>query len=167
MGEEAASGQAGKPNRSRRSPMSAYFDPSLLVALYLPELRTPILRDWLAQLRSPVGLNVWQELEFKNSARQKVRRGEASAGDLARTFRVFDDDCLKRRIIRRTVPWEAGFAEAERLSRKFGTIHDCRSFDLIHVAIAVVSNLSNFATLDDGQSKLAEAAGLTVVDLPL
>lgn len=55
--------------------MRVYFDPSLLVALYLPEPRTAKLREWLAQFRSPVGLNVWQELEFKNAARQKVRRG--------------------------------------------------------------------------------------------
>jgi predicted nucleic acid-binding protein len=71
-----------------------YFDPSLLVALYLPERRTRKLREWLAEVRTPIGLNVWQELEFKNAARQKVRRGEADEGDLARTFRIFDDDCL-------------------------------------------------------------------------
>lgn len=85
---------------------------------------------------------------------------------MARTFRVFDDDCLKRRIVRRTVPWEAAFVEAERLSRKFGISHDCRPFDLIHVAIAMVSDLSDFATLDDGQAELAKAAGLTLVDPP-
>jgi len=146
--------------------MRIYFDPSLLVALYLPESRTPRLRQWLAELRTPIGLNVWQELEFKNAARQKVRRGEADHGDLARTFRVFDDDCLHRRIIRRSVPWEAVFSEGERLSRKFAISKDCRSFDLAHVAVAIVSGLPEFATLDIGQRELARAAHLKVIELP-
>lgn len=57
--------------------MTIYFDRSLLVALYLPEARTPRLREWLAVVRSPIGLNVWQELEFKNAARQR----DAPTGD--------------------------------------------------------------------------------------
>ncbi len=40
------------------------------------------------------------------------------------------------------------------------------SFDLMHVAIAIVSDLSGFATLDGSQAELARAAQLTVVDLP-
>ena len=42
----------------------------------------------------------------------------------------------------------------------------CRSFDLLHVAIAKASRLSDFATLDTDQGRLAAAAGLKVVDLP-
>jgi hypothetical protein len=146
--------------------MRIYFDPSLLIALYLPEARTASLRAWLSQLGSPIDLNVWQELEFRNAARQKVLRAEADGGDLARTFRVFDDDCIQGRIVRRGVSWEAVFAEAERVSRKFATERSCRSFDLMHVAIALVSRLKDFGTLDDGQAQLAQAAGLNVIELP-
>jgi len=146
--------------------MMVYFDPSLLVALYLPEERTPKLRRWLASQRSPCGLNAWQELEFRNAARQKVLRGEAAEGDLARTFRVFDDDSVRGRIIRRTVPWNAAFIEAERLSRKFALSQSCRSFDLLHIAMAIISQLSDFATLDTQQAELATTAGLTIIDLP-
>lgn len=41
-----------------------------------------------------------------------------------------------------------------------------RSFDLIHVAVAAISGLRDFATLDVGQAGLARAAGLTVIQLP-
>src|SRR5436305_1436556 len=126
--------------------MRIYCDPSLLVALYLPEARTHRLRKWLAEGRTALGLNVWQELEFKNAARQKAMRGEASEGDLARTFRIFEDDCVQGRVIRRSVSWEASFDEAERLSRKLALSNQCRSFDLIHIAIATASGLGNFAT---------------------
>jgi len=146
--------------------MRVYLDPSLLVALYLPEARTGKLREWLVGQRSPFGLNAWQEIEFRNAARQKVMRGEANTADLARTFRIFDDDCVSGRLIRREVSWDATFIEAERLSRKFGLSSNCRAFDLIHVAIATTSDVSHFATLDAEQSRLAEAAGLELVALP-
>ena len=49
---------------------------------------------------------------------------------------------------------------ARRLSMK----QVCRSFDLLHVAIAAVSQLRRFATFDDGQGKVAKAAGLKVIE---
>jgi uncharacterized protein len=146
--------------------MRVYFDPSLLVALYLPEARTSSLRAWLTARRSVVGLNAWQELEFRNAARQKVLRGEANAGDLARTFRIFEDDCIHGRVVRCSIAWEAVFVEAERLSHKLAMTTPCRSFDLLHVAVAKISRLPDFATLDMDQARLATAAGLAVVDLP-
>jgi hypothetical protein len=55
--------------------MRIYFDPSLIIALYLPEKRTPSLRAWLASQRCRIELNAWQELEFKNgSALQTASR---------------------------------------------------------------------------------------------
>jgi hypothetical protein len=146
--------------------MKVYFDPSPLIALYLPEARTASLRGWFSQLASPIDLNVWQELEFRNSAQQEVLRGEADEGDWARTFRVVDADCIQGRIVYRSVTWEAVFAEAERLSRNFATGRSRRSFDLLHLAIALASRLKDFGTLDQGQTQLAKAAGLNVVKLP-
>ena len=69
--------------------------------------------------------------------------------------------------MRRSVSWEVVFAEGERLSRKLATEQSCRAFDLMHVAIALVSRLKDFATLDEGQTQLAQAAGLNVVELPV
>jgi predicted nucleic acid-binding protein len=146
--------------------MRVYFDPSLLVALYLPEHRTGMLRQWLVHQRPRIGLNVWQELEFRNAARQKVLRGEAGENDLARTFRIFQDDWIAGRLVQRRVQWERTFAEAERISQKFSIGITCRSFDLIHVAIARASSIREFATLDTDQARLAKAAGLMVVELP-
>src|SRR5215813_10167088 len=115
--------------------MTIYFDPSVLIAFYLPEERTLELRQWVAGERLKIGLNVWQEIEFKNSARQKVMRGEATAGDLARMLRVFDDDCIHGRVVRKTVSWAETFSVAERLSKRHATLLNCRAFDLVHVAI--------------------------------
>jgi len=64
------------------------------------------------------------------------------------------------------VIWSVVYAKAERLSRRLATQRICRSFDLLHVAIAVVSEVKQFATLDEKQSAVAEAAGLRVITLP-
>src|SRR5438445_7740369 len=103
--------------------MRIYFDPSLLVALYLSESRTRALREWLAAQRVAIGLNVWQEIEFKNASRQKVMRGELNQGDLTRALRIFDDDCIHGRVVRRALSWDAVFTEAERLSKKLALSH--------------------------------------------
>jgi len=55
-----------------------YFDPSFIVALYLPEERTNDLRAWMQEQGETIGLNEWQDLEFHNATRQKVMRGEVS-----------------------------------------------------------------------------------------
>jgi hypothetical protein len=86
--------------------------------------------------------------------------------DLARTFRVFEDDCGQGRIARRSVEWEAVFLEAERISHRFAPAIPCRAFDLLHVAVAKISRLIEFATLDVSQAKLAAAAGLRLAALP-
>lgn len=80
------------------------------------------------------------------------------------TFRIFDDDCIAGRISQRQVPWPEAFAEAERISRKHANASNCRSFDLIHVALATLSKSTRrFATLDEGQAKLAAQCGLELV----
>ena len=56
------------------------------------------------------------------------------------------------------------YRQAEDVSRRFSMRQVCRSFDLLHVAVAVVSEVGRFATADREQAKLAHAAGLRVVD---
>src|SRR5439155_9785707 len=52
----------------------------------------------------------------------------------------------------------------ERLSRRLSLQQICRSFDLLHVAVAVLSEVKRFATFDVPQAKLARAAGLRPVE---
>jgi len=140
-----------------------YFDSSCLIALYLPEPLSAAARGVVEQYGQPLLLNELQELEFKNSLRQKVSRGEITQSELARSVRVFEDDCVRRKIQRKPVAWAEVYREAEHLSGRFSTRQVCRSFDLLHVAIAVVSEVKRFVTFDADQAKLARAAGLKPV----
>lgn len=146
--------------------MRIYFDPSCLIALYLPESLSPRVRVVVERQARPVLLNALQELEFRNGARQKVVRREISAADLARCLAVFQQDWVAGKLRRKAVAWEAVFVRAEALSRRWSVRQSCRSFDLLHVAISIASGVRHFATLDSGQAELARAAGLRLVEFP-
>ena len=68
--------------------MTVYFDPSFLIALYLPESSSAPARALVEQLDRPILLNELQEFEFKNSIRQKVVRKEITEAALARSLRA-------------------------------------------------------------------------------
>lgn len=146
--------------------MKTYFDPSVVVALYLPEPLSPRARALVEQYPHPLLLNELQELEFRNALRQKVLRKEAKESDVVRTLRLFDDDCLAGKIERRPLVWPRVFAEAEELSHRHAMRQVCRAFDLLHVAIAKISGIGAFATFDDEQGRLAIAVGLKLVEFP-
>ena len=143
--------------------MKVYYDPSCLIALYLSEPLSGEIRAFVEKQNQPVLLNQLQELEFRNGLRQKVLRLEITEQELARSLRVFDDDCIAGKVQRKQLVWSAVFAQAETNSRRWSTHQICRAFDLLHVAVAVVSAVGLFTTADGGQAELARAVGMRVV----
>lgn len=147
--------------------MRVYYDPSVLIALYLPEPLSPQARAAVDSFAEPILINELQELEFRNGVRQKVLRREITEGDLAQSLRIFDDDCLSGKVMRKPLVWTSVFAVAEKLSRRHSPKMVCRSFDLLHVAIASASAVKHFATFDGEQAGLARTAGMKMVDFQL
>jgi predicted nucleic acid-binding protein len=143
-----------------------YFDPSVLVPLYVQEAASAGLREFVLLQSPQVLLNELQELELKNAIRQKVTRKEITEGTAARSLRLLDDDFVAERVVRKPVVWTVVYAQAEKLSRRLAAKQVCRSFDLLHVAIAVASKVKRFATFDQDQMLVARAARLKVVELP-
>ena len=58
--------------------------------------------------------------------------------------------------------WPAAFEQVEQLSRRFGFTQPVRAFDLLHIAVAVMSGAGRFVTLDVMQSEAAKTAGMEV-----
>ena len=143
--------------------MRIYYDPSCLIALYLTEPLSRSIRDFVDKQNQPVLVNQLQELEFRNGLRQKVLRKDITEQQMVRCLRVFDDDCVAGKIQRKQLVWSAVYARAETISSRWSTRHVCRSFDLLHVAIAVASEVRRFATADREQAELARSAGLRLV----
>ena len=146
--------------------MRVYYDPSCLIALYCTEPLSPGIRAFVGAQDQAVVVNELQELEFRNGLRQKVLRKEINESDLARSLRLFDDDCVAEKLERKPLSWPAIYAQAETISRRHSPKQVCRAFDLLHVAVAVASEVRHFASLDDAQRKLARAAGLRLVEFP-
>lgn len=145
--------------------MRIYFDPSALIPLYVEEAASERLRAYMLRNSPIIVLNELQELEVRNGIRQKVMRKEIAEAAATRSLRLLDDDCISGLVSRKPVAWVAMFGKAEELSRRLSSRQVCRSFDLLHVAIARASGIRRFATLDDEQAMLARAAGLTEVEL--
>jgi len=144
--------------------VSIYYDPSVLIALYLPETLSRAARILVEQSGKALRINPLQELELRNGIRQKVHRGEIDEGQAARCLRILDDNVVEGKMQRRQVFWDTTFGRAEEISRRLAQKHNCRAFDLLHVAIAVVSEATDFATFDREQGQIARLAGLSLVE---
>jgi hypothetical protein len=130
--------------------------------LYVAEPAGAAVREFIQEQNIVILFNSLQELELKNGIRQKVLRREISEAIATRSLRLLEDDFVAGLVVSKPVAWAPVYSRADALSRRFSTKQICRSFDLLHVAIAVVSQVRHFATLDQGQDKLAQAAGLKV-----
>jgi predicted nucleic acid-binding protein len=75
------------------------------------------------------------------------------------------EDIEARRLARLILDFEAVFADAIALSRRYTARFLTRSLDLIHVAAARHIGCTRFVSADDRRLAVAKASGLTVVDL--
>ena len=146
--------------------MRVYFDPSVLVSLYVAETASDSVREFLVEQEVALWLNSLQEIELKNGIRQKVMRKEIEEATAIRSFRLLEDDFVTGIIEAKQVVWPRVYLRAEEISRRHSFRQVCRSFDLLHVAIAALSDIQGFATFDVGQANLARSIGLKLVEFP-
>jgi predicted nucleic acid-binding protein len=142
-----------------------YLDSSALVCLYVQEAGSETVTRYLESLRRVVPLNFLQDFEIRNAIRQKVFRQEIPEGKAVAALRVFDDDIVAGRITRKPVDWPAAFEKAEDLSLRHALRRHARAFDLVHVAIALISDVRELITGDSTQAEIARLAGLRVVQI--
>lgn len=84
---------------------------------------------------------------------------------MAGRFRCSEDDLESHRLFAVSVDLDRVFADAMQLSREHTARLLTRSPNVLHVAAARVVGCSTFVFADDRQLALAEASGLTVVDI--
>ncbi|MGH9323652.1 MAG: PIN domain-containing protein [Vicinamibacteria bacterium] len=102
---------------------------------------------------------------MKNALQLKRFRREATAKVVDETVRVIDEDIAGGVLSRPELNWFDVFRRAGKLAREHSSAIGCRSLDLLHVASALVLEVTSFLTFDDRQAKLARAAGLDNVGL--
>jgi predicted nucleic acid-binding protein len=140
-----------------------YIDTSSLVALYYPEARTPRLEAHLRKGRSHLPFTWLHELEFTNSLRLKVFRGEGTETALEATLAAIRSDVEAGVFYRAQPVWATVFEGALRMSAAYSRDLGTRTLDLLHVAAACLLSPTEFITSDQRQAELAKREGLKVV----
>lgn len=137
-----------------------YFDTSLLVAFYANENSAFEAARLLASSGHPVLFNRVLELELRNAIRRKVPRREATPAQVRAFLRQIDSDLIRQVLVWERVDFEKVFDRTETLAAQFTERLNTRSFDMLHVSIALELGCDTFHTFDRDQAKLASAVEL-------
>jgi predicted nucleic acid-binding protein len=140
-----------------------YFDTGVLLKLYLPEPRAAEAMAFVNANPGKPPINPLHELEMRSALRQKVGRGELTQTECDALIAEFESDLTTGVHERISVSWADVFATAEALSAAHGIGTLCRTLDTLHVALALELGATEFCTFDLRQSRMAAAAGLTVI----
>ncbi len=142
--------------------MPAYADTSFLARIYTPHADSTKAVAWMQRAREALPFTPLHRHELRNAVRLRVFRREISAEQRKAAFREVDADLADAILAHTTIPWTETFREAERLAAAHTETLGVRSFDLLHVALAIVLGAAEFLTFDARQAALAKAAGLKV-----
>ncbi len=138
-----------------------YFDTGVLLKLYLPEPNSPRATELVGDLSA--SLSALHRLEMQSALGQKLGRREITEAEYREVRGDIENDVAQGVFIAAVVDWVRVFARAEGLAVKHGAATLCRSFDTLHVALALELGVTEFCTFDTRQATMARAAGLHVV----
>ena len=140
--------------------MSAYADSSFLVSLYTMDANSPRAARVMARTSLPVLITLLGELELTNALQLRVFRKELEVSEVKTGLAWFRRDLATG--IFATKPISARtYERAKQIARKHTAQLGTRTFDVMHVASALLSQADILYTFDGRQGKLAKAEGLS------
>jgi len=137
-------------------------DTSFLFSLYGNDVHTPRAVGWTKSQRSALTLTALSEYELGNALRFAEFRNGIGSGEAALFWAQFEADRASGRIQIHVCNLAEVVDEAKRLSATHTLTGGHRSFDILHVATALIVKAQQLLTFDANQKKLAEAEGLVV-----
>lgn len=143
--------------------MSTYIDTALFVKAYVLEANSMETIRILEEVGEPFAYSHLHELEIPNAIRLKRFRGEITKAQEAAAIRTFHADVDAGRFERIECDLGDVFLRAEQLSAKYSGDTGSRSLDLWHVAAALETGCSTFASYDTRQRGVAALCGLEVI----
>lgn len=142
--------------------MPAYADTSFLARIYTPHTDSAKALAWMQRATEALPFTPLHRHELRNAIRLRVFRGEITADQRKEAFREVDADLADNILTHTGIPWTDAFREAENLAAAHAESLGVRSFDLLHVGLALTLGATQFLTFDTRQGTLAKAAGLKV-----
>ena len=144
--------------------MKTYVDSSALVPIYVPETFSAAARA-VVRAAGQVPFTALHELEVTNALELLIGRGVMTPDEGRAVHAQVRADVQEQRLRRLGLNYDRVFADAELLSRTYTAQHLARSLDLLHVAAARAAACATFVSADARQLTVAEASGLTIVDI--
>ena len=141
-----------------------YADPSALLKLYLNEPESRAMTAWRAKQSGPLAVTLHGRVELVNGLALAAHRRLITDTMLAAAIVALDDDFETGRYRQTDLLWRSALKRAGELSRRYTRTLGTRSLDVLHVASALELGLRRFVSFDERQQKLAQAAGLKVVE---
>ena len=144
--------------------MSAYFDTSYLVALYVPnDHTTAALRHRSRYTGGPIHFTPLHRLELRTVVRQCARARFITETEARRILRSIEEDLEDGTLVHQPLDWTESLRHAETIASRRAFKMPCRSLDLWHVAAAVELSVKDFVTFDQDQLALAKAEGIHAI----
>ncbi|HET9129484.1 MAG TPA: type II toxin-antitoxin system VapC family toxin [Terriglobia bacterium] len=145
--------------------MTVYLDSSALVKLYVPEVHSASVVEFVHSLKDPLLFSHLHEIEVKNAIRLKSFRKELSLRAAAMAIRSIEKDLTAQILIRPNLNWIDVFRKAFELSGRYSSRFGSRPLDLLHVATGLLIPCSDLVTFDERQATVAKKSGLHLVRL--
>lgn len=146
--------------------MSQYFDSSVLVSLFLDNPGfSERSNAFIEKINYAVPINRFQLLELNNAFSLAIFRKKVDAEHRQFLLSKVESYFNKGDFKECPVNYETAISHANILANFHSPNIGSRSLDIIHVALAISSNIRDFITFDKRQAELAKAAGLNAIDL--
>lgn len=142
--------------------MTATADASFLVSLYGVDVNTPAARVWMQAAATPVLLTEALRFETENALRLAHFRGKITGAELQQALTEIESDLALGILIAEDISTAALWPECRRLSAAHTLALGSRTYDITHVAGALILGADTFLSFDQRQRTLAAAVGLTV-----
>ncbi len=139
--------------------MSGYADSSFLVSLYAMDVNSPPASKVMRRAVLPIFITPLGELELSNALYLRIFRKELGLSEIRSALGWFRRDLADGVFAVKPISARS-FERAKQIARQ-QTMHlGTRTFDVLHVASALILQADAFYTFDLRQRKLAAAEGL-------
>ena len=136
-----------------------YFDSSALVKLYIVEPGSEDVQAW-SQQADAILMCPLQETEVRNAILAAGGRGILNRPTMLKTLKNLDSDLAQGFFERYQPDWPLIWNRSNELATRHTPKILCRTLDILHVAIAEISNSVCLVTGDERQFRLSEANNL-------
>ncbi|MDB4793746.1 type II toxin-antitoxin system VapC family toxin, partial [Methylacidiphilales bacterium] len=140
-------------------------DTGLLLKLYSVEQNSAKAAALIQSHGTPICFCGLQQTELRNALYRKCARKEITRKQLTRALKDIQADIDGGVLQIPDLSWPEVWSGADRLSAKHALLTQCRTLDVLHVAVVLQLGIKTLGTTDTRQMLLARKVGLRIITL--